>query len=207
MHEKNYTGLIPPEGEGRTITASAKKKLDDEESAKSYYEKVKHRLLNVNGWHDIAGTMSAEFQLTDAEGNEVQREVDKGDHFRVAIKGPGSTAGEGYDWVRVEDVKEVHEENVDSVAVRVKPTTNPNTPDENIAHFYAEKSTSTFVVTRESKKVYAEIYDRNIEANEETDQPTDKIRNAVVGLTAKYGASKLQWQALADGLVEGDTEE
>ena len=75
---------------------------------------------------------------------------------------------------------------------------------DNVAHFFAEKSTSTFVITREGNKVIASIYDRNIEANEETKEPLDKIRNAVVGLGAKHGLSKVQWQALADALVKND---
>jgi hypothetical protein len=50
--------------------------------------------------------------------------------------------------------------------------------------------------------VTASIYDRNIEANEETKEPLDKVRNAAVGLGAKHGFSKMQWQALADALVD-----
>jgi hypothetical protein len=73
-----------------------------------------------------------------------------------------------------------------------------------VAHFFAEKSTSTFVITRERNTVTASIYDRNIEANEETEEPLDKVRNAAVGLGAKYGFSKMQWQALAEALVKND---
>jgi hypothetical protein len=52
--------------------------------------------------------------------------------------------------------------------------------------------------------VTASIYDRNIEANEETKEPLDKVRNAVVGLGAKHGFSKLQWQALAEAFIKND---
>lgn len=159
-------------------------------------------MLYVHNWHQLAGWLSADFQLTDDQGKEVDRTAEKGDHFRIDITGPGSQAGEGYDWARVEDIKEMNSEEVDSIAILVRPASNPQTPNPNVAHFFAEKSTSTFVVTRENNKVSASIYDRNIEANEETKQSLDKIRNAVVGLGAKHGFSKLQWQALVDALVK-----
>ena len=81
---------------------------------------------------------------------------------------------------------------------------NPQTSNPNVAHFFAEGSTSTFTITREGNTVTAAIYDRNIEANEETKEPLDKLRNAVVGLGAKHGFSKLQWQALVKAFLKTD---
>lgn len=203
MDDKNYTGLIPEQKEGRKITAEAVADLKNPAEAKTFFEEARKRLLYIHNWHKIAGGLSADFQLTD-NGNEVDRPVKKGDHFRIDIVGPGSHAGEGFDWARVEDLKEVNTPEVDSVAIMVRPASNPQTPNANVAHFFSEKSTSTFVITREGNKVIASIYDRNIEANEETKEPLDKFRNAVVGLGAKHGLSKLQWQALVDALVKNE---
>ena len=204
MEEKNYTGLIPQNTEGRSIRADASVSFPQPSEAQSFYELAKQRLLFIDNWRQIAGKLSAIFQLTDNEGKEVKRMAKKGDHFRIDIPGPGSKAGEGYDWALVEDIKEVHLENVDSIAILVRPAANPQSGNDAVAHFFSEKSTSTFVVTREGNKVTASIYDRNIEANEETKEPLDKVRNAVVGLSAKHGFSKLQWQALADAFVKKD---
>ena len=172
--------------------------------ASVFYREAKKRLFFVDHWHNIAGWLSADFQLTDDQGNEVNRSAQKGDHFRIDITGPGSRAGEGYDWARIEEIKEINTEDVDSVAILVRPASNPTTSNSTVAHFFAEKSTSTFVVTRERNKVVASIYDRNIEANEETKEPLDKVRNAVVGLGAKHGFSKAQWQALVNAFVKND---
>jgi hypothetical protein len=202
MEEKNYTGLVPEQNEGRKITAEATTEFANAIQATEFYDEAKQRLLFVHNWHKIAGWLSADFQLTDDGGREVDRLAQKGDHFRIDITGPGSKAGEGYDWARVEEVKEINTEDVDSVAILVRPASNPQTTNPNVAHFFAEKSTSTFVVTREKNKVTASIYDRNIEANEETKQPLDKFRNALVGLGAKHGFSKLQWQALVEALIK-----
>ena len=204
MGEKNYTGLIPEQREGKRITAEASASFTTDEEAKTFYHTAKQRLLFIHNWGKIAGKLSADFQLTDNNGKEVDRLAQKGDHFRIDITGPGSKAGEGYDWARVEDVREVNEAGVDSIAILVRPDANPQTQNPNVAHFFSEKSTSTFVVTREGNTVTASIYDRNIEANEETKEPLDKFRNAVVGLGAKHGLSKLQWQALVDAFVKNE---
>lgn len=204
MREKNYTGLIPEQKEGRAITAESEKEFENAALASVFYREAKQRLLFIHNWQKIAGWLSADFQLTDDEGREVDRPARKGDHFRIDITGPGSHAGQGYDWARVEDIKEIKTGEVDSIAILVRPAPNPKTPNPNIAHFFADKSTSTFVITRKGSKVTASIYDRNIEANEETKQPLDKLRNAVVGLGAKHGFSKLQWQALVEAFVKND---
>src|SRR5436309_12859515 len=108
MEEKNYTGLVPANINGKEITADESVTLSHANEAKALYEKAKQRLLFVHNWGKLAGALSANFQLTDNNGNEVDRLVQKDDHFRVDIPGPGSSAGEGYDWAYVEDVKEVH---------------------------------------------------------------------------------------------------
>jgi hypothetical protein len=202
MSEKNYTGLVPKSEDGKEISAEHSVMLDNAAAAKLLYEQAKQRLLYVQNWGKLTGKLIADFQLTDDYGKEVDRLTMKGDHFKIDITGPGSKAGEGYDWARVEEINEVHDAEIDSIAIMVRPASNPQTPNPDIAHFYSEKSTSTFVVTREGRKVSASIYDRNIEANKETKEPVDKIRNTVVGLGAKEGFSKLQWQALAEALVK-----
>ena len=190
--------------EGTEITATASTLFQNAEEAGEFYQEAKKRLLYVQNWHELTGTLGADFELRDEKGNVVDQPARKGNYFRIDITGPGSKAGEGYDWAMVEDIKEVNTEDVDSIAMRVRPTVNPQKPDSDIAHFYSEKATSSFVVTREGSQVTASIYDRNIETNDDTREPLDKIRNALVGLGAKYFFSKMQWQALADALVKNE---
>lgn len=63
----------------------------------------------------MAGTLSANFQLTDPKGEIADRMVQKDDYFRIDIAGLGSKSGEGYDWAHVEDVNEVHSKTINSV--------------------------------------------------------------------------------------------
>src|SRR3954454_23202596 len=108
MEEKNYTGLIPGNTDGKAITSSAVARLDNVQEARALYTIARKRLQYVHNWGKITGKLSADFQLTDDKGNEADRFAQLGDHFRIDITGPGSSAGEGYDWARVEDIKEVH---------------------------------------------------------------------------------------------------
>jgi hypothetical protein len=204
MNDKNYTGLIPENKKGKEITAEHSTTFGSDKDAKSFYNIARERLLNVNNWGKVTDNLAAIFQLTDEKGNEVNREAKKGDHFRIDIIGPGSKAGDGYDWAIVEEINEVNEKNIESIAIIVRPAANPRTSDGSIAHFYSESSTSTFIITREGKKVTASIFDRNIEANEKTNKSLDKLRNVAIGFSAKNGFSKAQWQALAEGLVNKD---
>jgi len=200
MERNNETGLIPPNRSGKAITAEATHKFGSADAARMFYETAKQRMLDVNQWKDLGGT--ATFQLTDNIGNEVDRGVRKGDHFRIDIPGPGTVAGDGYDWAYVEDVEEVTNGDVQSVAVLVRPAENPLSNDSNTAHFFSKQSTSSFVITRQGNTVSAGIYDRNIEPNTETESLVDKARNALVGLGAKHGMSKVQWQSLVDAFVK-----
>jgi hypothetical protein len=198
----NYTRLIPEHIAGKEITATESVDCTGRSEAIDLYTIARGRLLLVPEWQNLVGNIGAVFQLTDTEGNELQRPAKKEDYIRIDIPGPGSHAGEGYDWVRIEDIEESNSEDMDGIAMLVRPAANPRTQNNNIAHFYAEQSTSTFVVARQHNTVTASVYDRNIEANEETKQPLDKIRNAVVGIGAKHGFSKLQWGALVKGLLD-----
>src|SRR5436305_5485711 len=146
MQEKNNTGLVPSQVEGKEINAEASVELAGVEEAKQFYDLARKRLLFIHNWKHLTGKLSADFQLTDDQGKEVDRPAQRGDHFRVDIPGPGSHAGRGYDWAAVEDLKEIHENDVDSIAIRVRPASDPQTDNPHTAHFYSEKSTSTFEI-------------------------------------------------------------
>jgi hypothetical protein len=206
MQDKNYTGIIPSQKSGLSIKAKTSIVLDTEEASKSFFQTVKHRLMHVNNWHNIAGGLSANFQLTDENGYIVEGEVKKGFYFRIDIPGPGTKTGGGYDWVRVEEIESISEPKVESISIRVRPAQNPSSYNkENVSHFYSKEATSSFVVARERKKITAAIYDRNIKPNTKVEKVADKIRDIVVGTAGIIAFSKLQWKSLTEGLLNHDT--
>lgn len=192
--------LIPHQHTGGESNTEAHKRFDDENSASAFYEEVKQRLLNVNSWHQWAGKGSATFQLTDPQGNTVQRSAQEGDHFKIDIPGPGTQTGEGYDWVQIEKIEEERGEG-ESITIKVRPTTNPNNAKEDVAHFFADDATSSFQVRREGTKVIAAVYGRNEKPNTKAEGVMDKIRNVAIAAGAISGGSKLQWKSLVEGLV------
>ncbi len=202
MKHNDYLGLIPEQYTGKEIEADATVELRDEEEGKACYVDTKLRLLDVNNWHHIAGVFSAEFQLVDKDGKEVQRFAEKGDYLRIDIPGPGSKVGDGYDWVVVEELMEVNNADMQSIGFRVRPTQNPFSTKPDTAHFYSKEGTSNFIVMREGKKVSSWIVDRNINPNNQVASIVDRIRDSAIGIGALGLFSKAQWQGLAQGLVK-----
>ncbi len=204
MKQKDYLDIIPEQYTGNETEAGAAVEFNDNNDAVIFYDEAKKRLLNVNKWHELAGLISAGFQVVDKNGKETNRGVQKGDYIKVDIPGPGSKAGDGYDWVMAEELKEVSDSNIQSIGFRVRPIANPLGDKKSIAHFYDDSATSNFIVTREGKKVTTRIIDRNIKPNDDTQSLTDKIRDTAIGISAIAGFSKIQWQNLANGLVKSE---
>jgi hypothetical protein len=190
--------IIPEHDKGTQTNTESSIELSSEKEAKDFFKTVRERLLNVNKWHDYAGSASADFQLTDKNGNPVDRKPQKGDHFKIDIPAPGTITGEGNDWVQIEAV----EEDEDSIGIRVRPATNPTNERKDVAHFFDEEASSSFLVKREAKKITAGVYGRNEKPNTHTETLIDKLRNATIATGAISGFSKLQWKSLVNGLVK-----
>ena len=204
MKYQDFLDIIPAQHDGKEIESDSRASFPDINGAKIFYETAKHRLIDVNNWDKISGMISAKFQVIGADGKEVTKTVVSGNYLRIDIPGPGSKAGDGYDWVYVEKFLEKNEKDIQSIGFRVRPSQNPfGNPDET-AHFYSPGSTSSFIVTREENEVYAWIVDRNIKPNQHASSLTDKIRDSTIGTGAIGLFSKIQWQGLADGLMQNE---
>jgi len=201
MSKKNIDPIVPKQRTGKAIDATGSLTLYDENEAKAFFSVVKNRLQNVNEWAELSGNLSATFRLVDAGGVEVSRNLQQGDYFKIDIPGPGSTTGDGYDWVQIEEVENKSSSDSESFSFRVRPTVNPQNQNNDIAHFYSPESTSTFTVSRKGCNVEAAIRDRNTKPNITADSPVDKIRDSIVGAMGVLSFSKIQWQNLVDGLL------
>lgn len=196
---------LPEKEEGAQKDIEAKEETSTVEEAKQLFADAKNRLLQVNNWATICGKASAEFKITDENGKEVEGMPKVGYHFKIDIPAPENKTGEGFDWVKVEAIEEHKDVDKDSefIVMRVRPSKNPLTPDDEVAHFFSAKSTSNFVVMREKKVVTAAVLGRNEVANTENKTSFfDKIRNAVVGTGAAGGLSNPQWKSLVNGLLD-----
>jgi hypothetical protein len=194
--------IIPEQQTGVESNTESSVELKNEKQASNAFFILKERLLNVNNWHSIAGKLTAAFQLTDANGDPVNRKVEKCDHFKIDIPAPGPVTGNGYDWVQVEEIEEEKKNDFETLAIRVRPATNPNNDNKDVAHFFGDDATSCFMVKREGKKLTAAVYGRNEKPNTDAESIVDKARNVAIATGAVAGGAKLQWKSLVEGLVK-----
>lgn len=194
--------IIPDHETGSSSDNEHSVEKPDIASAERLFALAQQRLLDVNKWHELSGTASAVFCLTDENGNEVQRTARLGDHFRIDIPGPGTASGNGKDWVQVEAIEERSTESGSVIAMRVRPVPDPTTATGDVAHFFTDEASSTFSVTRNGNVVTAAVYGRNEKPNIKPGNIIDKVRNAIVGAGAILGMNKPQWKSLVKGLLE-----
>lgn len=199
MENDEQLNAVPKQQQGSKIDVVSQREFTSETDAELVFDRAVQRLLSVNKWDDYAG-MSA-FQLHDADGVRVHRKASEGDYIRIDIPGPGSKAGKGFDWVRVEEVEDSIKPAEAWVALRVRPCAHPQSNEEDTAHFLKDEATSTFIIRKVGLTVYAEEHGRNEVPNTENVGLYDKGRNLVVGLAAKLGLSYPQWKLLVDGLL------
>ena len=137
----------------------------------------------------------------ETQGNDATNRLAQiNDYLLIDI--PRPVAGNGYDWVQVENIAE----NVDASAeqsfgMTLKATPNPDKPEQGIAHFFGEDATSTFIVKRNSNTVTTSYHGRNELPNTKKATFPDKIRNSIIAARALAGISELQWKALIKGLL------
>lgn len=209
MTERNSQKPIPKQNEGGHSDTSESVTFNNQQAAVKHFETVKQRLLNVSNWKEISGMLSADFELTDHTGQKVNRPAQKGDYFKIDIPAPGSKSGEGFDWVQIQQIGEEKDDQEDSeyLFIKVSPAQNPQTIDQDVAHFFKDEASSTFLVKRVGQTITAEVHGRNEVPNTEAEDMVDKIRNTLVAIGAILGFSKSQWKSLVKGLVEKEDQE
>jgi hypothetical protein len=193
--------IVPHNETGASSDVHHSVQKGDEATARHLFQLAKRRLLNVNNWHHLSGAGTASFQLTDEYGNLTDQPARLGCHFKIDIPGPGNITGDGRDWVQVEAIEETSNDDEEVIAMRVRPTDNPNSTKKDTAHFFTSEASSTFFVRRKGNTVVASVNGRNEKPNVDAHNVVDKLRNAVIGLTAMAGMNKPQWSSLLKGLL------
>ncbi|GAA0552513.1 hypothetical protein [Chitinophaga japonensis] len=197
---------VPQQRKGRHTHTAFSIVLPSAEESRQRYRQAKERLLDVNHWHELSGALSANFTLTDEEGQPVDHTAQEGDHIRIDLPDPGSIAGRGYDWVAIEKIedKSTASGNTAYVAIRVRPAGHPQDLEGRgqTAHFFHPNATSSFVVEMTGKCVRASVYGRNEQPNKTSSGLWDKLRNKVVAISALLGFSRPQWKGLVKGLLK-----
>ena len=191
--------IVPPQKTGASKKYEHVITLPSLEEAKKQFQSAKARLLDISHWEQVAGKGSAQFVLTDKEGQPVQRKPNVGDHIKIDIPSPTHQ----HDWVRIESMVEPSgTEETESIGIKVRPTSNPITKENHVSHFFSPESTSSFLLRREKTKLIAQVHGRNEVPNSETKSLWQKIKNWAVALGAMAGVADIQWEGLVKGLLQ-----
>lgn len=194
--------IIPPHTEGKKLDCFESIEFASAEEARRLYEIAQDRLLHVQRWAEITEIPSATFTLMDGGQQELSSAAAVGDFIRIDIPGPGLPSSQGYDWVRVEDVTRDSTDDYQRTALTLRPAPDPTNNNPDTAHFFTQLATSTLLVEQRSNSVSAHYAGRNEVVNTENQGLADNLRNFMVGLTAKIGASFPQWKALVAAIVK-----
>lgn len=176
----------------------------DQTHALKLFTIAKKRLLDINRWDGVCGPASAKFTLTDNNGTELTQVPEVNNLIKIKLPAPGTSEGNGADWVKIEAIetqKDKDDSSYESFAIRIRPSINPE-KGENIAHFFNEEATNSFVIERRGNDLKASVLCRNEVPNTDTDNLIDKVRNAIVGFTALAGFSNIQWNNFVKGLLK-----
>lgn len=195
--------VVPENETGKALDLEEFVTENSIEEAVTTFKRACKRLLNPPIWHELAGAASASFKILTEKNVDPHRLACVNDYLAIDIPGPGTSAGDGYDWVQVENITENVEPGADeSMSVTLKASPNPNKPGEGTAHFFKDGATSTFIIKRKGNTVIASYHGRNETPNIKEKGLGDKIRNTIVAAGALAGISELQWKALIKGFLQ-----
>jgi hypothetical protein len=191
---------VPPQQKGASSATTYTVKALNADAAALLFQKARKNLLNPGSWHKLAGPSSAIFTVVNNQGHATNVEVKEGNYLRISIPTvPGRPAGDGYDWVSVENIVEKYLPGHQYVAISVRPAVPPFYKNKEIAHFFAPDATSTFYIEIKGRRVKAAVYGRNERPNTKVHGLFSKLRNLFVALGAMLGLNKPQWKSLVKG--------
>ncbi|HET6995164.1 MAG TPA: hypothetical protein VFI06_09295 [Chitinophagaceae bacterium] len=190
---------IPENYKGAQSATTYSVKVADSAGADWLFEKAKRNLLDVNRWHQLAGSSTARFKVIDENNRETNEPAKEGNYLRINIPVvPKTGAGHGFDWVRVEKIEEIREAGYRFIGMLVRPC-HPPFEKQEVAHFFSPHATSTFCVERKGKKIKAAVYGRNENPNTRVHTILARLRNMLIALGAMIGLNKPQWRSLVKG--------
>jgi len=196
--------ILPAQVTGRQTDFNHERHYENLQQAHHAFQAAAARMLSINNWHVYAGKGSAKFTLTNNDGKPLDEMPEAGNFISIDMPAPGPDAGDGLEWVIIETlISEGDEKTTEEyVAMTVRPVPDPRKAKEEIAHFYTDVSTSTFIVRRDGLQVSAGAHGRNESPNNDEVDLHDKIRNTAIALMARIGLSGGQWQKLVNALIE-----
>ncbi|MES1224648.1 MAG: hypothetical protein ABUT20_54655, partial [Bacteroidota bacterium] len=190
MMDNKVKDYLPGQYVGKESETTESVIADDEAAAIALFHAAVERLQDINNWHKLCGFLSTAFTLADYSGDPLSGKPSIGNFIRINIPGPGTKTGRGYDWVRIEKIRHIvldpHQE---LFFIQVRPAPYPLSRENEVAHFFRDSATSSFMLVRELRQVTAAVYGRNEVPNTALSDIVDRIRNEVIANTGAIGLS------------------
>ncbi|MBD8081514.1 hypothetical protein [Chryseobacterium caseinilyticum] len=202
MKPKNIPG-VPKQVKGGFHDSESFQKSETEEDVEMRFHHLKERFFSINQWKEYCPESRADFKLCNLNGNIVERLPQEGDYIRIDIPGPGGKEGRSFDWTVID---KIDFDSPNRLLIQCRPSPDPvKFNSKKIAHFYCDKSTSTFVIERNLDMLMAAVYGRNESPNLKSGF-INSARNVMIAVGGIFGLSKIQWECLAEGMLKGESE-
>jgi len=201
--EKTMKNIIPEQKEGKRLDCFESLEFPSETIADLAFDRAVDNLRKVNHWYEFAKLPATVFQLTAGYGTPIDRLLELHDYIRLDIPGPGLPSSAGYDWVNIVSLLSEKTNDYKIFAITLKPCPDPSQPaNKSTAHFFEGISSSTFLIEQRRNSLLFQYAGRNEIINVDNENMSDNIRNYLVGLAAKIGASYPQWKSLLKGMAD-----
>jgi hypothetical protein len=157
------------------------------------YTKQREALLDVNNWSK-SGMTSADFQLMDKDGKEVNnRKPKEGDFLRIDL----AFAPTGYDYVQIDKIID----NDDMTSITVRPSKDPTSTSPDTHHFFTDDATNTFTLRRSTSTDGQPLSVMQVNGRNEVSN------SGAINSTVSWGAENtpmqsMQWEGLLDHVLD-----
>lgn len=198
-YEIDIQDLVPENKIGSKNNASAFFICQSENEALDRFLKLSNDLLNINKWNVKSGENPTEFYTYHKAKSELAKENDL---VKMKIPAPVNKLGNGFDWVMISKIEKVEKTDKKALLLQMKPHSCPENSNGNIAHFYTEDATNTFILAKKNNILQFSIHGRNEIPNTKKIGLMHSLRNFLVARGGVFGGSKIQWQDFAEEFIK-----
>ena len=197
------TTLIPKNIKGKENDLFESTHAQTMEQANLIFQRACRHMSDPFTWHEITGLPVRFLPSTDTVDPRINP-IKVGNYFRIETPAPGTSKGDGFDWVKVEAVEDKRNSraDVESFGMTLRACSNPTNNSADTAHFFSSMATSSFLIQRNHLIITASYHGRNEVPNTETTRLVDTIRKTFVALGAAAGMSEIVWSRLLKAFLE-----
>lgn len=192
--------VTSPDQRVKTLNIECTVTALSDDFASAIFNVAANRLLYIDKWHALTGSLLSNIKLMDEGGHEIHREARQSDYFK--IEGSHSMDEDDNRWIKVEELKHKKtQESTESITLLARPVSNP-VDTENVTDVLNSNSAPgvTFKVIRRGLNVTAAMYGRNETQNTGSDFAFDKVEHASAALA--IGGCLMQWRSLVYSMLD-----